>query len=830
MFGSIAQTARDTDYVFTVDTTIEGTTEDNQFRFLTTGTPTTATGSIFWEEVGDKSNNGFYSWDASIDGTSPTITFSSPGTYRLRVPTNINWGRPYHTSNVAYGDKKKITEINNWGNHVMQGGLNNSFYQCSNLDIVCKDTPNFPSNHSLIQAFTTCLALQDLSGSIANWDVSECNNLQSTFYNSRQFNTDVSKWDTSKSVTLYRTFSLTQFNHPIDTHEVINYGKTYNAWDVSNVTRLYYTFAGSTTAGAPTPTFNQNLNNWDTSKVYDWRGTFHKCENFNGDISDWDTGQGLYFNSMFERAIIFNQDLSNWDTSKSTQFSSMFLLASNFDQDISNWDTSKVTTMASMFYLATTFNQDITNWDVSKVNYFNSMFRKAYMFNQDISDWDTGQGIGFSLMFSDAESFNQNLQSWDTSNATIMTQMFWGQTKTPLFTNNNQPLTSSYYNKHGREYLSWDTRNVTSFNYMFASETPSRLNPFNQDISNWDTSAATTLNRMFKYSTTFNQNISTKEVTVGAGTSLERTYNAWDVKNVTSFNLMFYSQRSFNYPIGNWQLNTGSDVNVSLASMFYIARAFNQELTSSIVTVGSNTYLAWDTQRVSTLYYTFNDADGFDKDISKWDTSNVKNLERTFAYTSYNQNLSSSLQTHLVTGQDYIAWDVSNVNDFQQTFLTNPTFNKSIQNWNTVSGSIFNGMFYSADGYTHSFQRQNVTINGKSWTSWDVSNSTPGSIASHGANLTTMFYNMNLYDGTGLSSWNIESASFNSFFLKLTPNFSTANYNSILTSWAAQNPTYTGDISFGTTQYDGSVGSAPSASRSQLETVNGWVITDGGPV
>ena len=87
---------------------------------------------------------------------------------------------------------------------------------------------------------------------------------------------------------------------------------------------------------------------------------------------------------------------------------------------------------------------------------------------------------------------------------------------------------------------------------------------------------------------------------------------------------------------------------------------------------------------------------------------------------------------------------------------------------------------------------------------------------------------MSLYKGEGLSSWNVESASFNSSFAQ-SSNL-TNNYNDILISWAAQNPTYTGSIGFGSSKYDGSIGSAASASRSQLETVNGWVITDGGPV
>ena len=1020
MFGSIAQTARDTDYVFTVDTTIEGgATDDTKFIFYTNYN-LASTGSIFWQEINFPDVNGVFNWDSAVDPNSnnPIIEFPQEGIYRLRVPTNVTWGRPYHTSNVAYNDKLKITEINNWGNHVMYGGLYSSFNGCSNLDIVCQDTPNFPSTHQLINTFVSCLNLEDLSGSIANWDISNCTNIQSTFNNAQLFNTDVTKWDTSNVTTLTQTFRLTNFNHPIDTHEVINYGRTYNAWNVSKVSSFSSTFAGYTVAGYFSSSFNQDLNNWDTSKGTNFYQTF-QYSNFNGNITDWNVSSGSSFQEMFKQ---------------------------------------------------TPFNQDISNWDVSKATIFHSMFRKAHVFDQDLSDWDTGQGIDFTLMFSDAPSFNANLQSWDTSNATIMTQMFWSQAQTLSFTNTNQPLTSSYYNKHGREYLSWDTRNVERFNYMFSSAFNSKPNPFNQDISNWDTSAATTFyatfkanhtfnqdittkqvtagagtslartynawdvssvvdftyafqhaydfnqpignwqintgsavimtgmffqasdnvltttfnqeisqsmvtvgsetykawdvsevtsmlqlfygsynfnkdisnwntknvtifQQMFAYTDSFNQNlskwntseatnlaymfynsiftnmsqslgndmlissyyapsdrdayitwdtrnvtsfthtfgsipyfnqnisnwdtsaatnfslmfygdalatsifnqdISTKQVTVGLGTSLERTYNAWDTKNVINFTQMFYLQQEFNQPIGNWQINTGSDVDITMNQMFRNADGFNSELSSSIVTIGSGesstTHLAWDTQRVSTLSYMFETNDIFNRDISNWDTSNVRNLFRTFANaSSFNQNVSSSLQTHLITGQPYIAWDVSNVTDFTQTFTSALAFNKSVQNWNTVSGSLFSSMFQSANSYNHSFARQNVTINGKSWTSWDVSDSTSGSLAAHGANLSQMFYSIDIYNGEGLSTWNIESASFNIYFAGDNANF-TPHYNDILSEWAAQNPTYSGSIGFGNSKYDGTFGSTPSASRSQLETVNEWVITDGGPV
>ena len=40
----------------------------------------------------------------------------------------------------------------------------------------------------------------------------------------------------------------------------------------------------------------------------------------------------------------FNQDISNWDTSKVTSMGNMFY-DSDFTQDISNWDTLNVTDM-----------------------------------------------------------------------------------------------------------------------------------------------------------------------------------------------------------------------------------------------------------------------------------------------------------------------------------------------------------------------------------------------------------------------------------------------------------------------------------------------------
>ena len=50
----------------------------------------------------------------------------------------------------------------------------------------------------------------------------------------------------------------------------------------------------------------------------------------------------------FEGAKSFNQDLSNFDTSKVTGMGKMFERAHAFNKDINGWDTSRVILMESM--------------------------------------------------------------------------------------------------------------------------------------------------------------------------------------------------------------------------------------------------------------------------------------------------------------------------------------------------------------------------------------------------------------------------------------------------------------------------------------------------
>merc|ERR1712227_257312 len=58
------------------------------------------------------------------------------------------------------------------------------------------------------------------------------------------------------------------------------FNQNVNAWDVSNVTSMYFMFDSASS-------FNQNLNYWDVSNVKTTSGMFWDAEEFNQCLSAW---------------------------------------------------------------------------------------------------------------------------------------------------------------------------------------------------------------------------------------------------------------------------------------------------------------------------------------------------------------------------------------------------------------------------------------------------------------------------------------------------------------------------------------------------------------
>ena len=137
-------------------------------------------------------------------------------------------------------------------------------------------------------------------------------NMSEMFAHAWSFNSDISKWNTScvtdMSSMFYSAFS---FNSEINTTSVQVDGIKYVAWDVKNVTDMSRMFQNNAQA--------LNVSGWKVCNLSE-----------------------------------FNQDISNWNTSKVTSMTYMFGGAAKFDSEIN----TKLVTVDESDYVA---------WDVANV-------------------------------------------------------------------------------------------------------------------------------------------------------------------------------------------------------------------------------------------------------------------------------------------------------------------------------------------------------------------------------------------------------------------------------------------------------------------------------
>jgi surface protein len=398
------------------------------------------------------------------------------------------------------------------------------------------------------------------------------------------------------------------FNQDIGTKQVTVNGVTYTAWDTSNVTNmnvmLYINstvFAGSFNNGG-----SDSIKNWNTSKVTD-------------------------MSQLFRNQPVFNQPIN-------TQ--AVTVGASTYTA----WDTLNVITMSNMLYgggiTLGLFNQNIGNWNTSKVTAMNVMISYQGYFNQDIGTkavtvngvtytaWDTSNVTTFYYMFGVFNQLNQgsfnnggsdSIKNWNTSKATDFRNLFQRQ---PNF---NQDVGTKVVTVNGVTYTAWDTLNVTLMEAVFSNDLSSSYfnNGGSDSIKNWNTSKVTNMNYIFEGQVNFNQDISTKTVTVNGS-----TYTAWSTANVTTMNSLFSNATAFNTNIGSW--NTAKVTNMT--SMLYGTTNFNQNLSSwnvSLVTVFNGVTLGFaNLSGISTANY--------DALLIGWATRVVKpNLAINFGAIKY---------------------------------------------------------------------------------------------------------------------------------------------------------------------------------------------------
>ena len=203
---------------------------------------------------------------------------------------------------------------------------------------------------------------------------------------------------------------------------------------------------------------------------------------------------------------------------------------------------------------------------------------------------------------------------------------------------------------------------ITDMNRMFYQAAT-----FNDDISSWDVSTVTDMQYMFGQATVFNQDLS-----------------SWDVSNVVNFQGMFSSAEAFNnggQPL-TWNISSATNITV----MFYRAYAFNADITSWDVsnitsmdrlfeeTAFNQPIGIWNVSNVTDMGGMFDGTTAFNQPIGNWDVSNVTRMDFMFSgATAFNQDISS--------------WDVSNVTAMNNMFINASLFNQDLSSWNVLNAS-----------------------------------------------------------------------------------------------------------------------------------------------
>lgn len=283
----------------------------------------------------------------------------------------------------------------------------------------------------------------------------------------------------------------------------------------------------------------ENIGEWDVSSVTDFQNTFGYNQADIPPVTEWDTSSAKNVRDMF-RYTSFNQDVSAKQVTK------------NGTTYIA-WDVSNVTRMSDMFEGAENFNQDVGNWNTSNVDFMNGTFdgtaidetrsfrtKEVTVGSQTYVAWDMSSVQDIAAMFKDT-NMNSDIGNWDTS---VLQEMGVAFLSTPF----NQDISTKTVTVAGNTYTAWDTSDVVDLGLTFQDT------PFNQDIGNWDTSSVTNMFQTFRENSAFNQDLSTKTVTVNGD-----TYVAWDVYNVTDMTRTFANASSFDQNLGNWDVSSLTD-------------------------------------------------------------------------------------------------------------------------------------------------------------------------------------------------------------------------------------------------------------------------------
>ncbi len=560
------------------------------------------------------------------------------------------------------------------------------------------------------------------------------------FYDAEGFdNSDLSGWDT-RNVTNMVEFVATNRN----------FNTAIGTWDTSNVTNMQSAFFGARG-------FDQDLNNWNTSSVTDISDMFSNALKLNQVFDRWDVSKVTDMNTAFYRTTSQTQDplISNWNTSNVTNMASMFGL-SVVNANLGGWDTSNVRKLgfSGMFRDAPAFNGDVSNFTFTEPDTsFNGMFRNAYAFNQDISMWNVENVHETPNMFDNARAFNQDISGWnlsplwDSAGAMFRGAIFF-----------NQDLSGWCAASLGSKPANFDAGSGFQGQTALLPQWGSCSFPGSGDFTIIDFKGASHLRIRIKF-----HDGKAGEITGPSGT----------ITIPHDFNTQLTELGTYTFPMGTIEgIQFGAEVatrNVlfEFAPDFYTGNLTNMYRMFSFCQGFNGDISNWDTSRVTSTISMFASATTFNGDISGWDMSQVYDMSTMFSGASaFNAPIG--------------IWDVSNVGRMGAMFRSAVSFNQPLLNWNVSNVEDFRNMFSAASSF-------NQYLN-----SWDVSGIPDRN------NMANMFYRALAMEGN-ISNWCVPQITSTPYRFAESAAFQTNN--ALLPNWGvctSYNGIYLEELSGGT--------------------------------
>ena len=473
-----------------------------------------------------------------------------------------------------------------------------------------------------------------------NQRTSDGMNMSYLFYNSSSSEFDVSRIDTSKTISMsgmfYNCFNLTSLDvSNFDTSKVIYMDSMF--YYCSNLTSL-------------------DLSNFNTSNVTSMSGMFYDCFNLTSlDLSNFNTSKVTYMSSMFSSCSnLTSLDLSNFNTSNVTSMSNMFYHCSNLTSlDLSNFDTSKVTSMSYMFYHCSNLTSlDLSNFDTSKVTSMSSMFYNCSNLQElrlDNCSNDTVSDIINSSDFPTGtiDGVTRTIYCTERAASGLTAPSGWvfSFVESPYYIEYTVDTSSTYALNGGSSSYKYGLPRIysTSSSYTYDGYEDIEITLLDGTTT---TDVTTTCNNVAKVKIWYPAN--TKAVKFYGSSSYNpviKTVDYCDTSNFTDMSYMFYYCRALT------SINL-SDWNISNVTNLKYTFCYCSKLTSLDV---SN----WDTSNVTSMHGTFWYCPKLTSiNLSSWNTSKATTMYQMFAYC------------YDLAVLDVSNFDASNLSNTDQMFLS----------------------------------------------------------------------------------------------------------------------------------------------------------------